>query len=94
MRKTVDFNKSSIAKLPDDKPVVYTIETAGGKNNYTGVAKRGRVQERLQEHLPGAKDAIPGSKVRIEQMPTIQQAERKERAAIAHSQPKYNKTHK
>jgi hypothetical protein len=94
MRKTVDFNKSGIEKLPDDKPVLYTIETSGGKNNYTGVAKRGRVQERLQEHLPGAKGAIPGSKVRIEQMPTIQQAERKEKTVIARSQPKYNKDHK
>jgi hypothetical protein len=94
MRKTVDFSKSGIEKLPDDKPVVYTIETSGGKNNYTGVAKRGRVHERLQEHLPGAKDAIPGSKVRIEQTPTIQQAARKEKATIARSQPKYNRIHK
>ena len=56
--KTVSFNKTGIAKLPNDKPVVYKIETAGGANNYTGVAGRGRVQERLEEHLVEGK--IPG----------------------------------
>jgi hypothetical protein len=73
---------------------MYRIETSGGKDNYIGVAKRGRVQERIGEHLAGAKDAIPGSKVQIEQMPTIQRAEQKEKGAIARSQQKYNNMHK
>lgn len=94
MKKTVPFNQSGIAKLPDDKPVVYRIETPSGKDNYVGVAKRGRVQERIAEHLPGSKDPIPGAKVQIEQMPTIQRAEAKEKGVIARSQPKYNKNHK
>lgn len=50
-KKTVNFNKTGISKLPNDKPVLYRIETGGGKPNYVGVAKRGRVQERLEEHL-------------------------------------------
>ncbi len=89
-KKTVNFNESGIETLPNDKPVVYKILTPGGNNNYTGVAKRGRVQERLAEHLPGGKDAIPGAKVQIEQMPTIQEATDKERSIIARSKPKYN----
>lgn len=92
--KTVKFNKEGISKLPNDKPVNYTIETSGGKPNYVGIAKRGRVQERIAEHLSGAKDPIPGTKVRIEQAPTIRQAETKEQRIISRSQPKYNKTHK
>ena len=48
-KKTVAFHESGIGKLPDDKPVVYRILTDGGRNNYTGVAKRGRVQERLHK---------------------------------------------
>ena len=52
-RKTVDFNKSGIAKLPDNKPALYHVFTEGGKTNYVGVAKRGRVQERVAEHLLG-----------------------------------------
>ena len=89
-RKTVGFTKTAIAEVPDDKPVVYRILTEGGRNNYTGVAQRGRVQGRLAEHLPGAKDPIPGAKVQIEQMDSIAEARAREAAIIAESQPKYN----
>jgi predicted GIY-YIG superfamily endonuclease len=89
-KKTVKFNESGIAKLPNEKPVVYRIFTPGGSNNYTGVAKRGRVQERLEEHLAGRKESIPGAKVQIEQMPTIQEAMERERRIIARSKPRYN----
>jgi len=49
-RKTVRFTQEGIKKLPNDKPVIYKILTTGGNNNYTGVAKKGRVQKRLEEH--------------------------------------------
>lgn len=90
-RKTVDFNKSGLSKLPDNKPVLYKILTDAGKNNYTGVAQRGRIQERLAEHLPSGKDSVPGSKVQIEPMSSIEQAKTKESRVISRSQPKYNK---
>lgn len=89
-RKTVDFNKSGIGKLPNDKPVLYKIQTDGGKTNYAGVAKRGRVQERIAEHLPGGKDYVPGAKVRIEQMKSIEEARDTEARVIARTKPKYN----
>ena len=88
-RKTVPFNQSGASKLPDEKPVVYKIQTDSGKTNYVGVAKRWRVQERIQEHLN--KDKIPGSTVQIQQMPSIQDAENVEARIIARSEPKYNK---
>ena len=50
-QRTVSFTSKEIEKLPDDKPVVYRILTDGGRNNYTGIAQRGRVQDRLREHL-------------------------------------------
>ena len=53
--KTVPFNQTEISRLPLNKPVVYRIETPAGKNNYTGVAQRGRAQERPQEHLPAGR---------------------------------------
>jgi len=90
-KKTVTFTDKGIGRLPDDKPVVYKILTDGGKNNYTGVTKRGWVQERLREHLPGGKDPIPGAKVQIEQMPNIGDAELKESRVITRSKPPYNK---
>ncbi len=89
--KTTRYNKTGISKLPDDKPVVYKIQSESGKNNYTGIAKRGRVRERLNEHLPGGKDYIPGSKVHIEQVGSIAEAREKESRIISRSKPKYNK---
>jgi hypothetical protein len=89
-RKTVDFNENGIGKLPKDKPVIYKILTVGGRNNYTGVAQRGRVQERLREHLPGGKNYVPGSKVQIEQMSSIDEAREKEQRIISKSKPQYN----
>jgi excinuclease UvrABC nuclease subunit len=87
-RKTVKFNQNGAAKLPNDKPVVYKIQTESGKTNYVGTAKRGRVQERIQEHLDAGE--IPGARVQIEQMSSIQEAQVKEQNVISRTQPKYN----
>ena len=89
-KQTVDNNKTSISKLPDDKPLIYKIKTKGGNVNYVGVAKRGRVQERLKEHLAGGKDYVPGAKVQIEQCGSIAEARKMEAAAIKRIQPKHN----
>ena len=82
-KKTVSNNRTSISKLPDNKPVIYKIKTESGKVNYVGVAQRGRVQERLEEHLPGGRDYIPGAKVQIEQVRSIAEARKKEASIIA-----------
>jgi hypothetical protein len=73
-KRTVKFNKQGISGLPNNKPVVYKIQTGSGTNNYTGIAQRGRVQERIAEHLSGSKAPIPGAKVQIEQMSSIAEA--------------------
>ncbi len=87
-KKTMSFNKTGVGKLPNDKPVLYRIKTEGGKTNYVGVAKKGRVQERVNEHIIIGK--IPGVKVQIEQMPSIAEALKKESNIIARIKPKYN----
>jgi len=84
-RKT-KYNKSGIKNLPNDKPVLYRIETKSGKLNYVGVAQRGRVQDRLSEHL----GEIPGATVKIEQFDSIKNAIEKEARLIKRNQPKYN----
>ena len=61
--------------------------TEGGKNNYTGIAQRGRVQDRIKEHLGN----IPGTEIQIEQMNSISEAQKKETKIISKIQPKYNK---
>ena len=85
-KKTVTFNKDSIENLPNDKQVVYKHLTERGNNNYTGKAKRGRVSERISEHL----GEIPGAKVQIEQMKNINEAAKKETNIISRTKPKYN----
>jgi len=89
-QKTVKFNQDEISKLPNDKPAIYKILTPNGTNNYTGSAQRGRVRERIIEHL----GEIPGAKVRIQQMKSIKDAREKEVRSIKRSQPKYNKQSK
>jgi len=84
--KKVKFNKEGISLLPNNKPVLYRIETGQGSLNYAGIAQRGRVQDRLSEHL----GEIPGGTVRIEQFGSINEARKKEANVIKRSKPKYN----
>lgn len=90
-KKTVNFNKTGLGKLPDNKPVMYKIKTESGKVNYVGRAKKGRVQERIEEHLQGEKDYVPGAKVQIEQFGSIADAKKKETGVIKRTKPRYNK---
>ncbi len=91
-KKTAKFNAAEISQLAKNKPVVYKILDSSSNNIYTGIAKRGRVEERIKEHLPGKKDQIPGGvKVKIEQKPSIGEALKSEAAIIKRSQPKHNK---
>jgi len=89
-KKTANYNKGGVEKLPNNKPVVYRIKTDSGKTNYVGVAQRGRVQDRIKEHLADGKDSVPGVKVQIEQMPNIGAAKEKEARIISRVEPKYN----
>ena len=43
-KKTTNFNKTNIGKLPNDKPVLYDFQTSSGNTNYAGIAKKGRVK--------------------------------------------------
>ncbi len=85
-KKKVKYNKTGIEQLPNDKPVLYRIDSAGGNPNYVGVAKRGRVRERIAEHI----GEIPGATVRIEQLSSVEEARQKEARVIKRSKPKYN----
>ncbi|MGR3179284.1 MAG: GIY-YIG nuclease family protein [Candidatus Anammoxibacter sp.] len=91
-KKSGKFDSSGIESLAKNKPVVYQIENGKGKNIYTGVAKRGRVEERLKEHLPGAKDPIRGGvKVKIQQKTSIDAALKSEAKIIKQQKPARNK---
>ncbi|MYA29246.1 MAG: GIY-YIG nuclease family protein [Nitrospira sp. SB0672_bin_25] len=86
------FDKKGIEGLAKDKPIVYEIENARGKNLYTGSAKKGRVEERLKEHLSGGPDPVRGgAKVRIRQKSSIDEARKSEARTIKRNQPPQNK---
>lgn len=85
-KKTVKYNRQEIDKLPNDRPVIYRIKTGTGHDNYVGTAKKGRVRERIAEHL----DEIPGAKVEIEQFSSKKEAQKKEANVIKRTKPKYN----
>lgn len=94
-RKSGNFTKEGIESLAKGKPVVYKIENSKGKNLYTGVAKRGRVGERLKEHLPGGPDPVRGgAKVKIIQKSSIDEALKSEARIIKQQQPPQNKMEK
>ena len=88
--KKVNYNKKGIKNLSNDKPVLYQIQTGSGKPNYIGTAKKGRVQERIAEHL----GEIPGATVKIEQFTSIKDAHKTEQRTIKLNQPKYNEQSK
>ena len=90
-KRNIPFKKSSIEKLPDNQPAVYDIQTPSGIHNYIGSAKKGQVQNRLKDHLPGGPDYIPGSKVTVDYTDSVRDARAKEKRDIAKKQPRHNK---
>ncbi len=91
-KKNAPFTKEGIEILDKNKPVVYDIKDKKGNYIYIGSAKRGRVEARLKEHLPGGKDPIRGGfKVIIHQKSSIADAKKSEAKAIKAKQPSQNK---
>jgi len=91
-RKSGSFDEGGIEELAKDKPVVYEISDKDDKLLYVGVAKRGRVEARLKDHLSSGQDPIRGgAKVKIQQKENIAAAEKAEARAIKAKQPPRNK---
>ena len=91
-KKSGKFDNEGIEGLAKDKPVVYKIEDDQRNLLYVGVAKRGRVEARLKEHMPDGVDPVRGgAKVRIQQKSSITEAQKAEARIIEKSQPPQNK---
>ena len=91
-RKTAKMNLDSIGELAADKPAVYKIRNRDRDVIYIGSAKRGRVPERIAEHLHNRPDYVPGgASVTIEQKSSIVVAQESEARAIKRTKPRYNK---
>ena len=91
-KKSGKFDNEGIEGLAKDKPVVYQIEDDKRNLLYVGVAKRGRVEARLKEHMTDGVDPVRGgAKVRIQQKSSITEAQKTEARIIKKSQPPQNK---
>ncbi len=93
--RTKKFTKGNIAKIPKNKAIIYKIKDGSGNNLYTGIAGRGRSQDRLIEHKDIKKEVIPGgTKFQIAQVKTKVKAHNIEKRIIKKEQPKFNVQHK
>ncbi|MFA5386280.1 MAG: hypothetical protein WC297_01210 [Candidatus Paceibacterota bacterium] len=91
----IKFNKTNIKNISEEKPIVYRILSGSGKELYDGVAKRGRTQKRLLEHLNLKKEKIPGAaKIKIAQFPNIEKAKNVEEQLIRKLEPRFNEQNK
>ncbi len=85
------FNKTNAGKTPNNKPAVYKIFNNKGENVYTGKAKKGRLQQRLKEHMPSGPDGVPGAdSFSIKQKKSIGGAGSEEQRIIRQENPKHN----
>lgn len=93
--RTQKFTKGNIANVPQDKAIIYKIKNRDGENLYTGIAGRGRSQERLLEHKEIKKEKIPeGTRFQYAQVKTKDRAHTIEKTIIRKEQPEFNKKHK
>ncbi len=90
-KKSGSFNKEGIESLAKDKPVVYKILNSKDKNIYTGHSKKGNVEQRIKDHLPGGQDPVRGGKkVVINQKSSVAEAKKSEGRIIKKDQPSQN----
>lgn len=89
--RTQKFTKANIEKVPGDKPVVYKLKNTTRENLYTGVAGRGRTQDRLIEHKELKRKKVPGAThFQFAQVKNKDRAEQIEKQIIKKEQPKFN----
>lgn len=93
--RTQKFTKENIAKVPQNKAIIYKIKSREGENLYTGIAGRGRSQDRLLEHKNVKKEQIPeGTRFQYAQVKTKDRARQIEKSIVKKEQPEHNEQHK
>ena len=89
------FTKANIEKVAENKAIVYKLKNTAGDNLYTGIAGRGRGQDRLLEHKELKREAVPGAtRFQIAQVKNKDRAKQIEKQIIKEDQPKFNEQHK
>jgi len=86
--KTKPITKTNLGKVPRDKPGVYRIKDAKGKTIYIGMAKGGRLDDRIGEHKG---EFVGGTRFQYRTTANKNEAERLERKEIRGYKPPKNK---
>lgn len=89
--KTQTLTKGNIEKVPGDKPGVYRIKNSQNKILYIGMAKGGRLDERIAEHDGEFRG---GTRFQYKTAASKEGAERMERKEIKNWKPVFNKKDK
>lgn len=89
--KTQTITKANIEKVPGNKPGIYRIKNAQDKTLYIGMAKGGRLDERISEHRGTFRG---GTHFQYKLASNKIKAERIERKEIKNWKPVFNKKHK
>ncbi|KKS82394.1 MAG: hypothetical protein UV58_C0010G0014 [Candidatus Wolfebacteria bacterium GW2011_GWC1_43_10] len=93
--RTQKFTKTNIEKVSESKAIVYKLKNVTGENLYTGIAGRGRGQDRLLEHKELKREIIPGAtRFQFAQVKNKDRAEQVEKQIIRKEQPKFNEQNK
>jgi hypothetical protein len=86
----IRFSKKAIKELPDNKPGVYIIKNNSGTNMFTGIAKRGQVQETLENHFYGGDKYVPGAWLQFEQFNNLTDCNARLKTILERDEPSYN----
>lgn len=86
----IRFSKKAIKELPDNKPGVYIIKNNSGTNMFTGIAKRGQVQETLENHFYGGDKYVPGAWLQFEQFNNLPDCNARLKTILERDEPRYN----
>ena len=89
------INKTTVKKVPKDKPIVYGIFTNSGKLQKVGRAKRGRAPQRILESANEIKEAKrQAKKFGFISTKTVEKAKKLETKLIKSRRPTFNKEKK
>lgn len=82
------FNRNNLAKVPSNQPGVYRIKNAKNKILYVGIARGGRLAEKIAEHKG---ELAGGTKFQYRIARNRLEAERIESEEIKNLKPAFNK---
>nr|WP_294504199.1 hypothetical protein [uncultured Rhodopila sp.] len=89
-RTQAAYTARAVAALPEGKPIVYAIQTAGGRINYIGMAGAGHVREAIRQHMAPGSARIAGETITVLQFDSEKAANQAHETAVSEFLPPQN----